>query len=250
MFCGGPRAAEALAVTFWSAGNARFSSVRREITTPTWDEVSGNYEHHTARELASLVGARIPASGRLVLWHGAPGTGKTTALRALARAWAKWCEMHFITDPEAFLGAGTAYLLDVLTAGPSQPAPDAPHWRMVVLEDAGELLSVDARARAGQALSRLLNVSDGVLGQGTKVVLLVTTNEPLGHLHPAVTRPGRCWRTIEFQALGVTQANAWLAAHHSSARVAQAATLAELYDTLRGHTPAAKRAFGFGGQAS
>ena len=45
-------------------------------------------------------------------------------------------------------------------------------------------------AVAGQGLSRLLNVSDGLLGEGLRAVVLVTTNEPLRRLHPAVVRPG------------------------------------------------------------
>jgi hypothetical protein len=246
MFDGGPAAEDALAVTFWSAGTRIPRSVRREITAPASEEVTANYERQTARELGALVDARVPSAGRLILWHGVPGTGKTTALRALSRGWAEWCATHFITDPEEFLGSGTGYLLEVLTAKPSPRRADGPDWKMVVLEDAGELLSVDAHERTGQALSRLLNVTDGLLGQGTNVVVLVTTNEPLRSLHPAVTRPGRCWRTVEFQPLSVGEANGWLAAHGSERRVAQSVTLAELYDVLRGREPKVQHPFGFG----
>jgi hypothetical protein len=250
MFDGGAVAEDVLSVTFWTAGPRIPRSVRREITAPAWDEVTANYERGTARALSALVDARAPSAGRLVLWHGVPGTGKTTALRALARGWAGWCAMHFITDPEEFLGSGTGYLLEVLTAQPSGQRTGGPDWKMVVLEDAGELLSVDAQERTGQALSRLLNVTDGLLGQGTNVIVLVTTNEPLRSLHPAVTRPGRCWSTVEFQPLSVDEANGWLAAHGSVGRVEQPATLAELYEVLRGRAPEARRPFGFGAWAS
>ena len=48
-----------------------------------------------------------------------------------------------------------------------------PRWRLVVLEDSGELLAADARALAGQALTRLLNLSDGLLGEGLGVIVLL-----------------------------------------------------------------------------
>jgi hypothetical protein len=208
-----------------------------------------------ARHLASPPALSRP---RLLGWtssaspgpSGAPGTGKTTALRALVRVWSDWCATHFITDPEEFLGSGTGYLLEVLTAEPAQRRAGDVEWKMVVLEDAGELLSVDAHSRTGQALSRLLNVTDGLLGQGTNVVVLVTTNEPLRGLHPAVTRPGRCWRSIEFQPLTVREANGWLAAHNSAERVSRARALADLYEVLRGRTPEVERPFGFGSWTS
>jgi hypothetical protein len=234
-----------VAVTFWTAGTHGPRSVRRDITAPCWNEVTANYERETALAIGKLITSRVPNAGRLVLWHGAPGTGKTTALRALARVWNDWCATHFITDPEEFLGHGTAYLLEVLTAEPARPRNASIRWKLVILEDAGELLTVDAHERTGQALSRLLNTTDGILGQGMNVIVLVTTNEPLGCLHPAVTRPGRCWKSIEFQPLSVREANSWLAAHDSAMRVTQASTLAELYGVLQGQKLVIKRPFGF-----
>ena len=39
-------------------------------------------------------------------------------------------------------------------------------WRLLVLEDTGELLTPDAKTVIGQGLSRFLNVVDGLIGQG------------------------------------------------------------------------------------
>ena len=90
-------------------------------------------------------------------------------------------------------------------------------------------MAASARAEVGQGLSRLLNLTDGLLGQGVRCILLVTTNEPIGRLHPAVRRPGRCWASIDFGPFGVDEANAWLALRGSERTVRGPSTLAELY---------------------
>jgi hypothetical protein len=106
-------------------------------------------------------------------------------------------------------------------------------WRVLVLEDTGELLSADAKQRTGQGLSRLLNVTDGLLGQGLRVLVLVTTNEPLRSLHPAVARSGRCVANLEFPAFPAQEADAWLAARGVSGDGAPR-TLASLFARAEG----------------
>jgi len=65
---------------------------------------------------------------------------------------------------------------------------------------------------------------------------IVTTNDELGELHPAVVRPGRCASQLSFGPLTVEEANAWLAERPSEdGNIAalgeghDGATLAELY---------------------
>ena len=71
----------------------------------------------------------------------------------------------------------------------------------IILEDTGELLHVDAKRDVGQALARLLNTTDGILGLGTPTMVLITTNEEIAKINPALTRPGRCAAAIEFLPL-------------------------------------------------
>jgi hypothetical protein len=229
---------------FWATSQGGSRSAQRRIPAPTWAEIAANYESSTAAAIGDLLDSKVSGPGRLILWHGAPGTGKTYVLRALAREWSDWCSTHVITDPEDFLGAGTAYLLDVLTQHDRRRAVLDEVWKLIVLEDAGELLTEDAHSRTGQALSRLLNVTDGVLGQGMKTIVLVSTNEPLRRLHPAVRRSGRCLAQIEFKPLGIGAANAWLAARGQQ-RVTSPLVLADLYAIARGAQVEAARPFGF-----
>lgn len=220
--------AGALPVTFWNLG--QFGSDHRERTLDPlpWDDIQDNYPGSLGAQIAALADStEVPA--RLHLWHGPPGTGKTHAVRMLATAWQGWCDLHYITDPEQFF-ASSEYMMDVvLDVGP--------RWRLVVLEDAGEFLGSDAQAVAGQGFSRLLNLTDGILGYGARTMLLLTTNADLRALHPATRRAGRAASHLTFGAFGPTDARAWLDRHGSDVPVDGPRTLAELYALRDGTRP-------------
>jgi hypothetical protein len=235
-----------IGIHFWTEARGGPYSVHRTIDVAAWPDVADNYPRVVRSVVAPLVDEswRPSGAGRLVLWYGPPGTGKTHALRSLAWHWRDWCDTHYITDPEAFFGS-SEYMLDVLTSGEDDDDENKERWRLLVLEDTGELLSADAKLRTGQGLSRFLNVVDGLIGQGLRIVVLVTTNEPLGTLHPAAARPGRCAAAIEFVAFPADEAREWLVAHGHDAIPSGAETLADLYGRLAGVKVKTRRPIGF-----
>lgn len=86
---------------------------------------------------------------------------KTTALRALAHAWRGWCQLDYVLDPER-LFADPGYLMSAaLSEDDDEGAPR--RWRLLLLEDCDELIRAEAKEGSGQALSRLLNLTDGLV---------------------------------------------------------------------------------------
>jgi hypothetical protein len=265
-----PSATHEVPITFWTYTPNGAQPSFRNIGVPQWDEIAGNYASPAREHLGAMMRDFQPSrGGQLVLWHGQAGTGKTFALRALAWEWREWCQFHYIVDPDSFFGEHADYLISVLLQ-PAVPMMlgqggissfvafagnfDEPEveeesekpWRLLVLEDTGELLSADARERAGQGLSRFLNVVDGLIGQGLRVLVLVTTNEEIRKLHPAVARPGRCAANVEFTSLSRDEAVRWLAEHELEAEAPVPRTIASLYAQLEGRDPEETVLVGFG----
>lgn len=218
-------------LTLWTLGDSGSPTRhRRWVDTPNWTSIDRNYpaEVHTALSRLMALPSPPEPGGRLLLWYGAPGTGKTTAIRSLGHEWRVWADLHFVLDPEAFFGS-PEYLMQVVADEDlwDPRALSTSRWKVIVVEDADELIRADARADSGAATARLLNLTDGILGHGLRVLLLITTNEPMRALHPAVVRPGRCLADVQFRSFTRAEAASWLGTDGGEA--AGEPTLAELY---------------------
>ena len=224
-----PSSAHEVTVTFWTYGPNGPMPSWRSIAVPAWDEIRTNYSTKTQGGLDSLMsvllqpeymGMMVPSA------HGFIGQGGFSFSLG---------EVTTSTNED-----------DVDGDGDEQSIGKA--WRVLVLEDTGELLTPDAKAVIGQGLSRFLNVVDGLIGQGLRVLVLVTTNEPIRKLHPAVARPGRCAANIEFSSLNPDEASAWLAAHGTAEGAGRSMTLAELFAYAAGRGPSETQLATFAGE--
>jgi hypothetical protein len=227
---------QAVSMGFWHRSPRRGPHrVSRRLSAAPWAEIRSHYTSAASAALDELM-AVTPDTlhGQLVLLHGAPGTGKTTALRTLAREWRTWCQADCVLDPE-ILFSDPGYLMDVVIG--HDTGESAARWRLLLLEDCDDLIREDAERPASQPLSRLLNLTDGMLGQGRQVLVAMTSNQDLRRLHPAVTRPGRCLAHVEIGPLSPAEAGPLLG--HP---VDRPVTLAELHAMRTGHaSPASTR---------
>lgn len=141
--------------------------------------------------------------GRLALLEGVPGTGKTRLIRAMI------CELQndancILVAPNVLEHLSGVEFLQSLIQQHHQGRPI-----VLILEDADAcLINRDEDKASLDALTGLLNMSDGILGSTLDIRIIATTNAKIEKLDPAVTRPGRLIRRVEMGPLTKERAEA------------------------------------------
>jgi hypothetical protein len=234
-----------LQVTFWQQASSGGSSWTRSLLAPSWSEIAVNYPRRVRQQLGDVMRlGEVPQGGRVLLLTGVPGTGKTHAIRALFHEWRTWCRVHVVIDPERFFGSAE-YMTDVLRSAevrterskprlravdsaPAEPSI-GPGWNLIVCEDADDFIHAQARRHVGGGMGRLLNLADGLVGQGLNVAVLLTSNLRTAEIDPALMRPGRCLAAIDFKGFKPDEAQEWLGGPPQTTS-SEPITLAELYE--------------------
>jgi hypothetical protein len=135
------------------------------------------------------------ASG-LFMFHGMPGTGKTTYIKYLADK----VNRDFIYIPTTMIENFTSdpNCLSVLIQKPNS---------VIILEDAEKaILKRQGDGMDSSAVSALLNLSDGILSDILKTAVVLTYNCPKQDVDDALKRKGRLQAEYEFGALSVEDA--------------------------------------------
>jgi hypothetical protein len=225
------------------------------LRCPPWEEIRENYAPPAREGLEKLFNVLKPwKRGRLIIWHGPPGTGKTYAIRALMMIWRKTFDFIVINDPEN-LSSHPGYYYQVASPSSEAPARTVPGhpWdlapdeegesppgarggekrRIFIMEDTADLILQESRSSHYDKIGKLLNMTDGLFGQGREDLFLLTFNEDVERIDPAFLRPGRCIVNMEFPKFKASQAAAWFRMQGLDRFEPRAEmTLAEMYAKL------------------
>lgn len=190
------------------------------IQCPEWSEIRENYAPAAANGVSKLMDLEKPwERGRLIIFHGAPGTGKTYVLRALLMKWRDRFDFLVVTDPER-MTANPGYYYEVASTSIRRPqryveddevAPEErPKRKLFIFEDSADLVITESRERHWDKIGKLLNFTDGLIGQGREDIFIVTFNEAITQIDPAFLRAGRCISKVEFEKFKKEDARRWL----------------------------------------
>lgn len=161
---------------------------------------------------------KVKNGSGLFLFHGLPGTGKSTYIKYL---------IHYLNKDVIFMSPRLAGSLD---------APDLTSFliknknTVIVIEDAEELITAREGGR-NSTISTLLNLTDGLLGECLGIQIIATFNTHVANIDSALLRKGRLQALYEFKELNIAKSKALLQAigiHHYN--VEKPMTLADIYN--------------------
>ena len=138
-------------------------------------------ELYPSVDIAALRASYQSSFDRILILYGEPGVGKTTFLRYLLNG-------GFYKH--------TAYIKDQATLKDSElwyELTDG-NYDLIIFDDLDDALAPRGKNADTNFINNLLSYSDGIIRRDTKIV--ITTNQSIKEIDPAIIRPGRCFDFI------------------------------------------------------
>jgi hypothetical protein len=155
----------------------------------------------------------------LYLFHGEPGTGKTTYIKYLASV----VNRDMIYVPVAFI--------DSLVDPSFLPALLKKRHSVLVIEDAEKALLAREPGDSSSLVSAILNITDGIMGNVFSISVIATYNSPRAGIDKALLRKGRLKGEHKFDKLPVDQVQQILDDNKIKFTAKVPMSLAEIFNT-------------------
>ncbi len=165
----------------------------------------------------------------ILILMGDPGTGKTSFIKHFIQ---KYSLNTMVTYDEQVMSSDYFYIQYLTSSDKS----------LMVLEDADLLL--ESREHEGnKTMSKLLNVSDGLVKLQQKKIIFTANIKDFKRIDEALTRPGRCFNVLEFGELSYEEAvNAAKVAEQPPLEERRNYTLSEIFNRYK---PITRQKIGF-----
>jgi SpoVK/Ycf46/Vps4 family AAA+-type ATPase len=171
----------------------------------------------------------------IILLHGEPGTGKSTYIRYIIRQQKK--KVVFIS-PKIINHIDSPDFTDFLID----------HANTIFVIEEAEQLLVSRNTQYNSAISMLLNITDGILGDSLGIQIIATFNTSINNIDKALLRKGRLIALYEFKPLCIEKTIKLIEENNSNYEAKQPMTLADIYnieETAFSYTDAKRNNIGF-----
>jgi adenosyl cobinamide kinase/adenosyl cobinamide phosphate guanylyltransferase len=180
-------------------------------------ELDLKYGGEVASKFSKLSEMLSSDRGGLVLVSGDPGTGKSTFIKYLATQTSR---------KVIYLSSGAA---EQITSPDFMSFIMGHRGSVLLLEDAEKALR-SRETGDNWAISNILNITDGILGDCLNIMVIATFNIGREQIDPALVRKGRLLLEHHFEPLSAEEANRLLERMGSDRRTSEPMTLAEIYN--------------------
>ena len=141
---------------------------------------------------------RKTPDGRLTILTGDPGTGKTYFIRGLVEAMPKG--KFIVIDPGIMANVSRPDMIKLF-----QDISNKKNPTILIIEDADSII-VQRMADNMNYITHLLNLTDGLFGQGLNIHIIASTNQSHLEIDSALRRPGRLHQILNFKLLSYEDA--------------------------------------------
>lgn len=189
-----------------------------EVSVPENFNINKCYNDDFTKVHDAIVSSLNKNESGLYLFHGDPGTGKTTYIKHLSSL----VDRDIIYVPTAFV----EYLSD-----PSfLPALLHKKHSILVIEDAEKALLARDPSDSSSVVSAILNITDGIMANVFNIAIIATYNSSRQSIDKALLRKGRLKVEYQFGKLSVNKTQKIMNELGSKKEVKEPMILADIYN--------------------